>query len=156
MKLMKNKKGIIMGVANERSIAWGIAQQLYNQGADLFFTYQTDNLKKRIVPLIKNMKNSKILKCDVSEDESNEHSIENVFLQIKKQWKNVDFVVHAIAFSDKDELKGRYLDTSRNNFIQTLLSRIYFYNHLRVPLRKLVRRMSNEKRVASCVTISVV
>ncbi len=109
-----------MGVANERSIAWGIAQQLQSQGAELIFTYQTDNLKKRIIPLIKGVKNSDVIKCDVSEAESHPNSIEKVFLKIQKKWVTIDFVVHAIAFSDKDELKGKYIDTSRKNFIQTL------------------------------------
>ena len=120
MNNMKNKKGIIMGVANERSIAWGIAKQLHHQGANLIFTYQTENLKKRILPLINNINCNEIYQCDVSEDKKSLNSIENVFLDIKKKWGEIDFVVHAIAFSDKDELKGRYLDTSRENFLQTL------------------------------------
>ena len=109
-----------MGVANERSIAWGIAKQLHQQGANLIFTYQTENLKKRILPLINNINCREIYQCDVAENEKKLNSIENVFLKIKKKWGQIDFVVHAIAFSDKDELKGRYLDTSRKNFINTL------------------------------------
>ena len=109
-----------MGVANERSIAWGIAKQLHQQGADLIFTYQTENLKKRILPLMNNINCHEIYQCDVAENEKKLHSIENVFLKIKRKWDQIDFVVHAIAFSDKEELKGRYLDTTRNNFLNTL------------------------------------
>ncbi len=118
--LMKNKVGVIMGVANERSIAWGIAKQLKINGAKLIFTYQTENLKKRIIPLMESIDTNDIYRCDVSIDENEEFSIENVFKMIKEKFEKIDFVVHALAFSDKDELKGNYLDTSRENFLQTL------------------------------------
>ncbi len=118
--LMKNKIGVIMGVANERSIAWGIAKKLYQHGAELIFTYQTENLKKRIIPLANTIGCEEIYQCDVYDDKDHEHSIENVFLKIKKKSPNIDFVVHALAFSDKDELKGRYIETSRDNFLKTL------------------------------------
>ena len=120
MKIMKNKTGIIMGVANERSIAWGIAKKLHEHGAKLIFTYQTENLKKRITPLTNSINCDEVYQCDVSENKEQKNSIENVFLKIKKNTQKIDFVVHALAFSDKDELKGRYIETSRNNFLQTL------------------------------------
>ncbi len=120
MKLMGNKKGVIMGVANERSIAWGIAKQLKTHGAELIFTYQTENLKKRILPLIEKIGCHEIYQCDVSLNQNHENSIESVFKKIKSTHKEIDFVVHALAFSDKEELKGRYIETSRNNFLKTL------------------------------------
>ena len=129
-----------MGVANERSIAWGIAKQLQSQGAEMIFTYQTDNLKKRILPLVKDMKNSKIFKCDVSKDKDSPDSIENVFLKIKDIWDNIDFVVHAIAFSDKDELKGRYVDTSRSNFINTLDISTFSFTRVAKSSKKLMKQ----------------
>ena len=109
-----------MGVANERSIAWGIAEQLSKNGAELIFTYQTESLKKRIIPLVEKIGCKEIYQCDVSMNNNHEHSIENVFKKIKKNHSNIDFIVHALAFSDKEELKGRYIETSRNNFLKTL------------------------------------
>ncbi len=120
MSLMENKIGVIMGVANERSIAWGIAKKLHEHGARLIFTYQTENLKKRIIPLTESLNCNDIFQCDVSENIDHKHSIENVFLKIKKKSPRIDFVVHALAFSEKDELKGRYIETSRKNFLQTM------------------------------------
>ncbi len=117
---MNDKIGIIMGVANERSIAWGIAKKLHSEGAKLIFTYQTENLKKRIVPLLNDIKCSDLYKCDVSEPTNSSNSIEKIFSEIKIKFKKIDFVVHAIAFSDKEELKGRYMNTSRKNFLNTL------------------------------------
>ena len=120
MNLMKNKKGIIMGVANERSIAWGIAEQLSKNGADLIFTYQNESLKKRIIPLAESINCKQLYQCDVAENPEGKNSIENFISLLKSDSHKIDFIVHAIAFSDKEELKGKYLETSRKNFLQTL------------------------------------
>ncbi len=114
--LMSGKRGLIMGVANDHSLAWGISQVLARQGAELAFTYQGDALKRRVEPLAQSLNSSIILPCDVSEDDD----VENVFHELGKKWDNVDFVLHAIGFSDKDELKGKYVHTSRGNFLRTM------------------------------------
>jgi enoyl-[acyl-carrier protein] reductase I len=113
---MTGKRGIIMGVANERSIAWGIAKALSDAGAELAFTYQGEAFEKRIRPLADNVGSSLVLQCDVE----NSSSILTVFDQISEVWNTVDFVVHSIAYSDKDELNGRYVDTTSENFIRTM------------------------------------
>ena len=120
MSLMKNKKGLIMGVANERSIAWGIAKELAYQGADLTFTYQNEGFKKRLIPLMDSIKATNCFECDVSNEEHEPNSIENVFKKISSYWNEIDFVVHALAFSDKEELKGKYINCSRQNFLNSL------------------------------------
>ena len=117
MSLLKGKKGLIMGVANDRSIAWGIAKKLSENGAELAFTYPGDALKKRVVPLAESLKSNFTLSCDVEKKED----IVRTFEDIKKKWGNLDFVVHAIAFSDKAELSGEYLNTSRVNFLKSML-----------------------------------
>ena len=109
---MAGKRGLIMGVANHHSIAWGIAEQLAAQGAQLAFSYQGDILEKRVRPLAQSLGDAPIIPCDVSSDES----ISACFSALQKTWDTIDFVVHAIAFADKEELKGRYADTSRANF----------------------------------------
>lgn len=114
--LMKGKRGVIMGVANNHSIAWGIASALAAQGAELAFTYQGDALAKRVRPLAASVGSDLLVACDVEDD----RSIEETFNTIAKKWPTIDFVVHAIAYSDKDELNGRYVDTSRDNFRRTL------------------------------------
>ena len=114
--LMQGKKGLIMGVANDRSIAWGIADVLHRHGGDLAFTYQGDTLAKRVKPLAESVGSVLVLPCDV-EDEA---SIDGAFAAIKQHWGGLDFLVHAIAYSDKDQLKGRYLDTTRDNFSRTM------------------------------------
>jgi enoyl-[acyl-carrier protein] reductase I len=114
--LMLGKKGLIMGVANERSIAWGIAQKVAEQGAELAFTYQGEALGKRVQPLAESLGSNLILPCDVTDTQS----VETLFQTLKDEWGTLDFVVHAIAFSDKEELKGKYLNTSRENFLRTL------------------------------------
>ena len=114
--LMHGKKGLIMGVANDRSIAWGIADVLHRHGADLAFTYQGDTLAKRVRPLAEKTGSALVLPCDV-EDEA---SIDSAFEVIKKNWGRLDFLVHAIAYSDKEELKGEYVNTTRDNFNRTL------------------------------------
>jgi enoyl-[acyl-carrier protein] reductase I len=113
---MAGKRGLIMGVANERSIAWGIARMARAHGAELAFTYQGEALMKRVQPLAASVGARHVLPCDVTDDAS----IDGVFAALKEAWGGLDFVVHAIAFSDKEELKGLYLETSRRNFQQTL------------------------------------
>ena len=117
MGILEGKKGIVMGVANSRSIAWGIARKLAEQGADLCFTYQGESLLKRIEPLAHSINSNFILECDVL----NNHSIKNTFGNINKKWGSLDFVLHSIAFSDKNELKGKYIDSTRENFSKTML-----------------------------------
>ena len=114
--LMKNKKGLVMGVANERSIAWAIAKTLSNSGAEVALTYQGEVLKKRVGPLAKEINSSIVLECNVE----NENNISKVFNEIKKKWEVIDFVVHAIAFSNREELKGKYLNTTKDNFKRTM------------------------------------
>ncbi len=114
--LMKGKKGLIMGVANERSIAWGIASTASAQGAELAFTYQGDALLKRVTPLAEKAGSDIVLECDVTDMAS----IDRTFDTLKDKWGGLDFVVHAIAYSDKEELKGRYVDTSRENFAMSM------------------------------------
>ena len=110
--LMAGKRGLIMGVANDHSIAWGIAKSLADQGAELAFTYQGDILLKRVKPLAESIGSDIILPCDVSSDED----IDTLFTTLEEKWGKLDFVVHAIAFSDRKELKGKYYNTSRGNF----------------------------------------
>src|SRR3954466_8441504 len=114
--LMTGKRGLIMGVANDRSIAWGIAKAAADQGAELAFTYQGEALEKRVRPLAQHVGAKIVVPCDVTDDAS----LDATFAAIKSSWGTLDFVVHAIAFSDKDELKGLYVDTTRKNFAQTL------------------------------------
>ncbi|HZA00986.1 MAG TPA: SDR family oxidoreductase, partial [Hyphomicrobiaceae bacterium] len=115
--LMAGKRGLVMGVANERSIAWGIARVLAGQGAQLAFTYQSEAFGRRAIPLAKSVGAEIIVPCDVI----NLSGIDNVFAEILKVWGSLDFVVHALAFSDRRELSGRYADTSRENFINTMV-----------------------------------
>jgi len=114
--LMAGKRGLVMGVANDHSIAWGIAQMLASQGAQIAFTYQGDAQKKRLGPLAQSIGSTIVLPADVESDEQ----LDAVFATLKKEWGGLDFLVHAIAFSDRDELKGRYVDTSRANFTRSL------------------------------------
>ena len=114
--VMSGKRGLIMGVANDRSIAWGIAKMAANHGADLAFTYQGEALLKRLSPLAQSVNSELVMQCDVTD----EHSLETVFNTIRENWGKIDFVVHAIAYSDKDELKGEYINTTRDNFLRTL------------------------------------
>tara|TARA_Y100001970_G_C14259725_1_gene878964 strand:+ start:14828 stop:15640 length:813 start_codon:yes stop_codon:yes gene_type:complete len=115
-ELMNGKKGLIMGVANDRSIAWGAANALHSHGAQLAFTYQSSALEKRVRPLANKVESDILIPCDVSDP----LQLESAFAQINNQWASLDFVIHAVAFSDKEELKGKYLDTSRENFQTTL------------------------------------
>lgn len=115
-KLMQGKKGIIMGVTNEYSIAYEIAKNLANNGAELAFSFPNEKVEKRVVPIGQQLGSSTFLKCDVT----NSQDIENVFLELEKKWGKIDFVVHSIAFADKNELQGRYVDTSLANFLNTM------------------------------------
>ncbi len=114
--LMAGKRGLVMGVANDRSIAWGIAKAVADQGAELAFTYQGDALRKRVAPLAESVGSDILLQCDVTDDAS----VEATFREIEEKWGKLDFLVHAIAYADKEELKGKYLNTSRENFLQSL------------------------------------
>ena len=114
--LMAGRRGLIMGVANERSIAWSVASALAKEGAQLAFTYQNDAMSKRVNPLAASVGSNFTLECDVA----NDADLDLVFAKIKHTWGHLDFVVHAIAYSDKNELKGRYADTTRQNFLETM------------------------------------
>src|SRR6195952_4106034 len=124
--LMKGKRGLIMGVANDHSIAWGIAKTLAAQGAELAFTFQGEALGKRVKPLAQSIGVDLVLPCDVE----NLASVDEVFAALRAKWGHLDFLVHAIAFSDKNELKGRYADTSRDNFSRTMLISCFFFTEL--------------------------
>jgi enoyl-[acyl-carrier protein] reductase I len=113
---MKDKRGLVMGVANDHSIAWGIAQALSLHGAEMAFTYQGDAYGRRVKPLAESVGSKIVLSCDVSDSQS----MDTVFRALKETWGSIDFVVHAIAFSDKNEMRGRYADTSRENFLRSM------------------------------------
>jgi enoyl-[acyl-carrier protein] reductase I len=121
--LMQGKRGLVMGVANDHSIAWGIAKTLHAHGAELAFTYQGEALGKRVKPLAESVDSSFVMPCDV-EDVS---TVDAVFDKVKSTWGKMDFLVHAIAFSDKSELKGRYADSTRENFIRTMVISCYAF-----------------------------
>lgn len=117
MSLMQDRRGLVIGIANDHSIAWGIAKRLAGEGARLAVTYQSEALGKRVRPLAESLKAELCVPCDV-EDLA---SVDRVFEEVKRVWGGLDFLVHAVAFSDKSELKGRYVDTSRENFLRTML-----------------------------------
>lgn len=116
MSLMAGKKGVIMGVANERSLAWGIAKKLHEEGAEMVFSYQSEALYKRVKPLADSLGNVPLVDCDVT----SEGSLETLFRICKEKFTKIDFIVHAIAFSDRNELDGKYMNTSRDNFLKTM------------------------------------
>jgi enoyl-[acyl-carrier protein] reductase I len=124
--LMKGKRGLIMGVANDHSIAWGVARTLHAQGAELAFTYQGEALGKRVKPLAQSLGVDTVLSCDV-EDLA---SVDAVFAALRDKWGQLDFIVHAVAFSDKNELKGRYADTTRENFSRTMLISCFSFTEI--------------------------
>ena len=132
--LMAGKKGLIMGVANNRSIAWGIAKAAAAQGAEIALTYQGEALKKRVGPLSAELGTQFIMPCDVTDPAS----MDAVFAELKSTWGKLDFLVHAIAFSDKAELDGRYVDTSEKNFAQTMLVSCYSLTALAARAEKLM------------------
>ncbi|WP_179379934.1 enoyl-ACP reductase FabI [Jannaschia marina] len=121
--LMAGKRGLIMGLANDKSIAWGIAKACAAQGAELAFSYQGEALKKRVGPLAESLGSDIVIPCDVSEGAS----IDAMFEALRERWDRLDFVVHAIGFSDKNELRGRYLDTSLDNFLMTMNISVYSF-----------------------------
>ena len=134
--LMKGKRGLIMGVANQHSIAWGIAQALHDAGAELAFSYQGDLFKKRVVPLVEPMKPAALIDCDVTDPAS----LDAGFAELAKVWDSMDFVVHAIAFSDKDQLKGRYVDTTADNFRMTMDISCYSFTAVAQRAEKLMSK----------------
>ena len=124
--LMQGKRGIIMGVANDKSLAWGISRYLHAQGAELAFTFQGDALEKRVRPLAESIGSTVVLPCDVSDDAS----MDNVFKVLAEKWGEIDFLVHAIGFSDKNELRGKYVDTTPANFALTMNISCYSFTAL--------------------------
>jgi enoyl-[acyl-carrier protein] reductase I len=124
--LMKGKRGLVMGIANDHSIAWGIAKTLAAQGAEMAFTFQGEALGKRVRPLAQSLGVDLVLPCDVE----NIESVDSLFATLKEKWGGLDFLVHAIAFSDKNELKGRYADTTRDNFSRTMLISCFSFTEL--------------------------
>lgn len=124
--LMQGKRGLIMGVANDHSIAWGIAKSLADQGAQLAFTYQGDALRKRVEPLANSVGSSLLVPCDVEDITS----VDGVFATLAREWGKIDFLVHAIAYSDKSELKGRYADTTRDNFTKTMVISCFSFTEI--------------------------
>ncbi len=124
--LMKGKRGLIMGVANDHSIAWGIAKALHAQEAELAFTYQGDAFGKRLEPLAASVGSKITIPCEVEDIAS----VDNVFAVLKEKWGKIDFLVHCIAFSDKNELKGKYADTSRDNFVRTMIISCFSFTEI--------------------------
>ena len=134
--LMKGKRGLIMGVANDHSIAWGIARMLHAHGAELAFTYQGDAFKKRVEPLAESVGSKTVISCDVA----NEMDLDRVFDTLKAEWGTLDFIVHAIAYSDKEELKGRYVDSTLANFLNTMHISCYSFTSV---MRRAAPMMAN-------------
>jgi len=142
--LIKGKRVLIMGVANDHSIAWGIARELHAHGATLAFTYMGDQILKRLAPLAEEVESDVLIPCDVSSEES----IDFAFDSLKKQWGNVDMIVHAIAYSDKEELKGHYVDTTLDNFLRTMHISCYSFTSV-------MRRVKNMMpQGGSAITLS--
>lgn len=142
--LMAGKKGLIMGLANENSIAWGIAKMLHAQGAKLAFSYQGDIFLKRITPLLETINTKTMVQCDVQDDDS----IKAMVTELEKEFGKLDFIVHSVAFSDKNELKGRYVNTSRDNFKMTMDISCYSFTAVCQHLLPLLNPG------ASCITLS--
>ena len=124
--LMSGRRGLVMGVANDHSIAWGIASQLHQHGAELAFTYQGEAFGKRVKPLADSVGSKLLLPCDVEDITT----VDAVFDSLKREWGKIDFLVHAIAFSDKNELKGRYADTTRDNFVRTMIISCFSFTEI--------------------------
>ena len=139
MSLVKGKKGLIMGVANERSIAWGIAKRLSENGAELAFTYLGDALKKRVTPLAESVNSKFLINCNVE----NKEDIIKTFEEVKKKWGELDFVVHAIAFSDRAELTGEYINTSRENFTKSMLVSCFSFTEIAKEGSKIMKNGSS-------------
>ena len=124
--MLKGKKGIIFGIANDHSIAWGIGKELREYGAELAVTYQNESLLKRVKPLANKLNSELLIKCDFSI----ESDLDNCFQKISKKWDSIDFVIHAVAYSDKEELNGRYINTTKDNFIKTLNISCYSFTKI--------------------------
>lgn len=135
MKMMQGKRGLVMGVANEKSIAWGMAQTLHQHGAEMAFTYQGEAFGKRVKPLAEEIGAKIVIDCDVT----NEESLDKLFAELKKQWGQIDFIIHAIAFSNKDELAGRYVDTTLPNFLQTMHISCYSFTSIMRRAKELMK-----------------
>jgi enoyl-[acyl-carrier protein] reductase I len=131
---LKGKKGVIMGLANDHSIAWGIAKKLSEEGAELCFMYAGESLLRRVKPLAESVNSNFLIECNVLDS----GSIETAFDQVKGKWGSIDFVLHSIAFSDKNELKGKYLDTSRDNFTDTMLISCFSFTETAKAASKLM------------------
>ncbi len=143
-ELMKGKKGLVMGVANSHSIAWGMAKALHEAGAEMAFTYQGEAFGKRVKPLADSIGASLVIDCDVS----NEDDLDNVFKVLGDEWGEIDFIIHAIAYSNKDELQGRYVDTSLDNFLTTMHISCYSFTSVMRRAKDLM------KSGGSAVTLS--
>ena len=131
---LKGKKGVIMGLANDHSIAWGVAKKLSEEGAELCFMYAGETLLRRVQPLAESLNSNFLIECNVLDTDS----IQKAFNQVKDRWESIDFVLHSIAFSDKNELKGKYLDTSRDNFTQTMLISCFSFTETAKEASKLM------------------
>ena len=143
-QLMAGKRGLIMGLANDKSIAWGIAKALADAGAELAFSYQGEALKKRVDPLAAQLGSDIVLPCDVGD----EASVDALFAGLQERWGEMDFIVHAIGFSDKSELRGRYVDTSRDNFTMTMDISVYSFTSVVKRAEKMM------KKGGSCLTLT--
>ncbi len=143
-QLMQGKRGLIMGLANDKSIAWGIAKALAGAGAELAFSYQGDALKKRVQPLAGELGSDIVLPCDVSDMDS----VDALFADLEQRWGKLDFIVHAIGFSDKNELRGRYVDTTRENFLMTMDISVYSFTAV---VQRAARMMTDG---GSCLTLT--
>ncbi|MBS0122768.1 enoyl-ACP reductase FabI [Thetidibacter halocola] len=133
--LMAGKRGLIMGLANDKSIAWGIARACADAGAELAFSYQGDALKKRVEPLAGQLGSKIVLPCDVGDEDS----IDGLFKALRTHWSSLDFIVHAIGFSDKNELRGRYVDTTRGNFMMTMDISVYSFTAVMQRAEKMMK-----------------
>ncbi len=142
--LMKGKRGLVMGVANDHSIAWGMAKTLHEHGAEMAFTYQGEAFGKRVKPLAESVGSKILMDCDVT----NEESLDAVFAELTKQWGELDFIIHAIAFSDKNELQGRYVDTTLGNFLTSMHISCYSFTSVMRRAKDLM------KPGASAVTLT--
>jgi enoyl-[acyl-carrier protein] reductase I len=144
--LMDGKRGLIMGLANDRSLAWGIAKQLHEQGAEMAFSYQGEALERRVRPLAESVGSDFLIECDVSDMDA----LDTAFATLKDRWETIDFVVHAIGFSDKNELRGKYVDTSLDNFLMTMNISVYSM----VAVTKRASEMMLEGEGGSILTLS--
>jgi enoyl-[acyl-carrier protein] reductase I len=133
--IMAGKSGLIMGLANDRSLAWGIAKQLHEQGAELAFSYQGEAIEKRVRPLAADLGSDLLVDCDVS----NMAALDRTFEELQKRWDSLDFVVHAIGFSDKNELRGGYVDTSLDNFLMTMNISVYSFCAVAQRARRMMK-----------------